>query len=93
MTILGLMACSDGDGNTHQSGSPGDSCQPTAQGAAACQSNVCATVTWSNTLSNVTYDVSVCAGSNCTNSACPSDSKCVAFPSSDSWCVPASACG
>jgi hypothetical protein len=93
VAILGLTACSGSDDNTHPSGSPGDSCQPTSVGAAVCQSNVCATVTCANTVTNETYDVSVCTGTICTNSTCPVGSKCVSFPSSDSYCVPNSACG
>jgi len=91
--VAALLVSCGSDDSTHQPGSPGDYCEPTAQGAQTCQSRVCATVTCSDTLTNVSYDVSACTGSKCTTaSACPSGSKCIAFPSSSSWCVPTSAC-
>jgi hypothetical protein len=87
-----LVGCGSDD-NTHQPGSPGDSCQPSVQGAATCQSKVCATVTCVNSVTNASNNVSVCTGSKCTSvSDCPTSNQCVTSPSSGSWCVPQSVC-
>ena len=53
--ILFIDACSGSDTNTN-TGAPGDSCTPTEQGAAEYQSQACATVTCTNSLTNVQHD-------------------------------------
>jgi hypothetical protein len=92
LTILSVMACNDTEGTTSRSGSPGDYCEPTSQGASACQSKRCGTVTCRDTATDQSYEVSACTGASCANSSCPSGSQCVAFGSSGSFCMPTSAC-